>query len=257
MSHMKFSTFISLLLGGLLQGSAVAATTFFTDLSQNFSGGDISYSSPEDDSVNGFAAGAISSAVTTGGERHPSSITLSLNLSAMRSAIQEADFFNILLVDLRISENSTSGSIGLMLTADGLKFAYQGSVWSPGASAYLSLESLANLSYTVEETDYVTLTLVAAVQSDGAKGTKVVDDKGNGVPCNNGRNFAYTDLTTSQNYQTVLVNTDYVTGMGITPGVATPEEIVAATRSLAVPEPATASLSLLGLAALMVRRRRA
>ena len=175
----------------------------------------------------------------------------------MRSAIQEADFFNILLVDLRISENSTSGSIGLMLTADGLKFAYQGSVWSPGASAYLSLESLANLSYTVEETDYVTLTLVAAVQSDGAKGTKVVDDKGNGVPCNNGRNFAYTDLTTSQNYQTVLVNTDYVTGMGITPGVATPEEIVAATRSLAVPEPATASLSLLGLTALMARRRRA
>lgn len=257
MSHMKFSTFISLLLGGLLQGSAVAATTFFTDLSQNFSGEDISYSSPEDDSVNGFAAGAISSAVTIGGERHPSSITLSLNLSAMRSAIQEADFFNILLVDLRISENSTSGSIGLMLTADGLKFAYQGSVWSPGASTYLSLESLANLSYTVEETDYVTLTLVAAVQSDGAKGTKVVDDKGNGVPCNNGRNFAYTDLTTSQNYQTVLVNTDYVTGMGITPGVATPEEIVAATRSLAVPEPATASLSLLGLAALMVRRRRA
>lgn len=257
MSHMKFSTFISLLLGGLLQGSTVAATTFFTDLSQNFSGGDISYSSPEDDSVNGFAAGAISSAVTTGGERHPSSITLSLNLSAMRSAIQEADFFNILLVDLRISENSTSGSIGLMLTADGLKFAYQGSVWSPGDSTYLSLESLANLSYTVEETDYVTLTLVAAVQSDGAKGTKVVDDKGNGVPCNNGRNFAYTDLTTSQNYQTVLVNTDYVTGMGITPGVATPEEIVAATRSLAVPEPATASLSLLGLAALMVRRRRA
>ncbi len=257
MSHMKFSTFISLLLGGLLQGSAVAATTFFTDLSQNFSGGDISYSSPEDDSVNGFAAGAISSAVTTGGERHPSSITLSLNLSAMRSAIQKADFFNILLVDLRISENSTSGSIGLMLTVDGLKFAYEGSVWSPGASAYLSLESLASLSYTVEETDYVTLTLVAAVQSDGAKGTKVVDDKGNGVPCNNGRNFAYTDLTTSQNYQTVLVNTDYVTGMGITPGVATPEEIVAATRSLAVPEPATASLSLLGLAALMVRRRRA
>lgn len=254
---MKFSTFISLLLGGLLQGSAVAATTFFTDLSQNFSGGDISYSSPEDDSVNGFAAGAISSAVTTGGERHPSSITLSLNLSAMRSVIQEADFFNILLVDLRISENSTSGSIGLMLTADGLKFAYQGSVWSPGDSTYLSLESLANLSYTVEETDYVTLTLVAAVQSDGAKGTKVVDDKGNGVLCNNGRNFAYTDLTTSQNYQTVLVNTDYVTGMGITPGVATPEEIVAATRSLAVPEPATASLSLLGLAALMVRRRRA
>ena len=76
-------------------------------------------------------------------------------------------------------------------------------MWSPGASAYLYLESLANLSYTVEETDYVTLTLVAAVQSDGAKvrrrakGTKVVDDKGNGVPCNNGRNFAYTDLTTS------------------------------------------------------------
>ena len=251
---MKFSTFISLLLGGLLQGSAVAATTFFTDLSQNFSGEDISYSSPEDDSVNGFAAGAISSAVTTGGERHPSSITLSLNLSAMRDAVQEADFSNTLLVDLRTSESETSGSIGLMLTTDGLKFSWQGSAWSP---QYVTLDSLQNLSYTVEETDYVTLTLVAAVQSDGAKGTKVVDDKGNGVPCNNGRNFAYTDLTTSQNYQTVLVNTDYVTGMGITPGVATPEEIVAATRSLAVPEPATASLSLLGLAALMVRRRRA
>ncbi|MFQ9729586.1 MAG: PEP-CTERM sorting domain-containing protein [Akkermansia muciniphila] len=54
----------------------------------------------------------------------------------------------------------------------------------------------------------------------------------------------------------MLVNTDNVTGMGITPGVAPPEEIVAATRSLAVPEPATASLSLLGLVALMARRRR-
>lgn len=118
-----FNFYLSLI-GGASSRQCCCRYYIFTDLSQNFSGGDISYSSPEDDSVNGFAAGAISSAVTTGGERHPSSITLSLNLSAMRSAIQEADFFNILLVDLRISENSTSGSIGLMLTADGLKFAY-------------------------------------------------------------------------------------------------------------------------------------
>ncbi|WP_187296664.1 PEP-CTERM sorting domain-containing protein [Akkermansia muciniphila] len=253
---MKFSTFISLLAGGLLQGSAVAATTIFTDLSQSSSVGDISYTSPEEGTVNGFATGAISSEVSAGGERHPSSVTLSLNLSAMRDAVQEADFSNTLLVDLRTSESSTDGSIGLMLTTDGLKFSWQGNAWSPQYVAYVALDSLQNLSYTVEGSDYVTLTLVAAAQAEGTKGTKLLDAEGEGVVCNNGVSFTYGGLTSTQNYQTVLVNTKYITGMGITPGVATPEEIVAATRSLAVPEPATASLSLLGLVALMARRRR-
>lgn len=251
MPHMKFSTFISLLAGGLLQGSAVAATTIFTDLSQSSSVGDISYTSPEEDTVNGFATGVISSLVsTTDTDRYPSSVTLSLNLSAMRDAVQEAGFSNTLLVDLRTSESEIFGSIGLMLTTDGLKFSWQGSAWSP---QYVTLDSLQNLSYTVEGSDYVTLTLVAAAQ---AKGTKLLDAEGEGVVCNNGLSFTYGGLTSSKNYQTVLVNTKYITGMGITPGVATPEEIVAATKSLAVPEPATASLSLLGLVALMARRRR-
>lgn len=254
MPHMKFSTFISLLAGGFLQGSAVAATTIFTDLSQSSSVGDISYTSPEEDTVNGFATGVISSLVsTTDGDRYPSSVTLSLNLSAMRDAVQEAGFSNTLLVDLRTSESETSGSIGLMLTTDGLKFSWQGSAWSP---QYVTLDSLQNLSYTVEGSDYVTLTLVAAAQAEGTKGTKLLDAEGEGVVCNNGVSFTYGGLTSTNNYQTVLVNTKYITGMGITPGVATPEEIVAATKSLAVPEPATASLSLLGLVALMARRRR-
>ena len=253
MPHMKFSTFISLLAGGLLQGSAVAATTIFTDLSQSSSGGDISYTSPEEGSVNGFATGTISSAVSASGDRHPSSVTLSLNLSAMRDAVQEPGFSNTLLVDLRTSESETSGSIGLMLTTDGLKFSWEGNAWSP---QYVTLDSLQNLSYTVEGSDYVTLTLVAAAWAEGTKGTKLLDAEGEGVVCSNGVSFTYGGLTSTQNYQAVFVNTKYITGMGITPGVATPEEIVAATKSLAVPEPATASLSLLGLVALMARRRR-
>lgn len=256
---MKATAFL-LLLTGMAVFSANASTTIITDLSQDYTS-DIAYAAPTEGSSLGYATGDVSLSMSIGSTtRYPSSITINLNLTEMQAAIAADDFETTLLLDLRTSQNDTSKSIGLVLTSTGLNASWKGSAWVSSASLPVTMDTLSGLSYSVDGTSYVTLTLLAVVQStSGAVGTTILDANGNGVKASNGNTFSLSGLTTDSKYKAVAVNTDYVTGLAITPGVATTEEVIAASSAVSlasVPEPTTATLSLLGLAGLMLRRRR-
>lgn len=256
---MKTTAFL-LLLTGMAVCSASASTTIFTNLLTDSTSGDISYIAPTRPYYLGYVIGDVSSSMSFGTTtRYPSSITLNLNFTEMQAAIAADGFETTLLLNLQTSQNDTSSSIGLVLTSTGLNASWQGAAWSTSASLPVTMDTLRGLSYSVDGTSYVTLTLIAVAQSASAQGTTILDADGNGVKASNGKTFAFSGLTSSSDYKAVAVNTNYVTGLAITPGVATTEEVIAASSAVSlasVPEPTTATLSLLGLAGLMLRRRK-
>lgn len=242
---MKKTLITLLALGGLAMGDTT--TTIFTDLSQDATLGGIVFtaaSNTEFATITGDIYGTHNNdAAMTG--------AITLNLTAALAASTDV---NLIRVD------GSSGDPGLRLDTTNDRIVGQ---WEDGAygSKYINLSDLKDSAYTVGDNQYVTLTFsFSTTWNDGGHGTQVYTNDGSNV-------YDLGELASSSNTQFngIMINTDYIKSVAINPALlasaAGKDSTVAAAVGVAlqtatVPEPTTATLSLLALAALAARRRR-
>lgn len=238
-----------------MAGVASAATTF-TDLSQTSTVGTVTYTQPEAGSTIGTFTGA-GIAAPGGGDIPEAGVSLTLNLTAINS------YFTSNTKDVNLLVFDINTNVGLNLTTTGIRGAWNDSTWNDDRNFTISYTTLANLDSTwigKDGNQYTTITVSHANITGDHGGLMVYSDSAklggfNGLGSSNNKNL--TDIE---------VNTAYVISTSINAGWSDPgtcyklnESLTAATQEITgvlVPEPTTATLSLLALAGLAARRRR-
>ena len=240
-----------------LAGVATATTTTFTDLTQDKTitlsdGGSITWSATDS-----TFTGSIYSTVS--GQQARASVSFTLNLTKAATVgstktelvtITKNDYINTMglwLVDGKISGRWNNDTYDIVSGAN-----------NPGtASGQVSVTSIIDNNENVFTSDgdkFIALTLVLDRTSDAYNpnnvGMVLYDADGSVVW--NCCSLGTADFST---YDAIKLNTDYVgNAASITNAVLSSAE--AATQAALIPEPATATLSLLALAGLAARRRR-
>ena len=237
-------TFITLL---ALAGVASAATTQVWDLSQSVTSGDFLYNAEtglftDNSEVEGTVLND-----KNGANQIQTNICITLNLTKAQTVT----------ADTKLLDMDMSGDIGLALTTTGLACTWQGGTSSSRGS--VSFDTLlADSGVMVDETGnkFITLTFVESYGSGvqvWSNTTKLINDGG---------------LKSSSNtsLSSVYINSDYIAALQFAPGwqgddivntnVAFNEAVASNLNLQFIPEPATATLSLLALAGLAARRRR-
>ncbi len=187
----------------------------------------------------------------TSGDKAAITVAFTLNLTQALLTETQVDLIGI---------SGNSGDVGLTLLGDGKA---QGK-WNGGTdgSSRMTLSDLSSYAYTVGEELFVTLTLTASKPSgNGGRGVQVYVNDGTCV-------FNHSSLATNNNtsFDAITVNTSLISSIAIDPshpefvtaGASSPEAaaIGRALQAAVIPEPTTATLSLLALAGLAARRRR-
>lgn len=232
-------TFITLL---ALAGAASAATTQVWDLSQSVTSGDFLYNAStglftDNSEVEGTVLNGAD-----GGGRIQTNITFTLNLTAAQTVTGDT---NLLQMDM-------GGDIGLALTTTGLAGTWQGGTGSSRVSvAFETLLADSGVFADIEGNKYITLTFVETYGSGvqvWSNTTKLIDDAG---------------LKSSSNtsLSSIYVNSGYVEALQFETewkgeDIVNTNVAFNAEAMQVIPEPATATLSLLALAGLAARRRR-
>ena len=220
---------------------ASAASVTITGLSSDYSGTDITYTS----STGYITGSSLFSTVASGSDNYyTASTTLILSVSALNSLTEDTA-----LLIYETAEGTTTAAIGLSVdvSAGALTFYWAGTTVWTGAT---------NISVTYADLDddsdgYITVTFVG---NDPTDGTVLYNGEGDSLGSSSAlkaRNVEYT---------TVYVNTDVVTAISVTDGIATSDEVAEAGSDLndaVVPEPsAFGLLAGIGALALVAARRR-
>ena len=237
-----------------LAGVASAGTEF-TDLSTNKTLSGITYTIPTTGSYLGAFTGTI--AASGGGGVAHTGVAITLNLNSINKYFESDTATAVTLINF----DNNHIDLGLALTKEGITATHAGTVWDDSRNFTISYAALNEASWVgADANTYVTITVCHSYAS-GANGGIMVysDSKKLG-----GQNaLGYTNNSTMNAIQ---INTDYVISSSITPGWTDSAPAIALASNLAtstkavitsnVPEPATATLSLLVLCGLCARRRR-
>ena len=232
-------TFITLL---ALAGVASAATTQVWDLSQSVTSGDFLYDAStglftDNTDVEGTVLNGVD-----GSSKIQTNISFTLNLTAAQTV---TGYTQLLKMDM-------SGDIGLALTTTGLASTWGDSTSdSRGSVTFSTLLADSGVFADIEGNKYITLTFVETYGSGvqvWSNTTKLVDDAG---------------LKSSSNTSlaSIYVNSGYVEALQFETewkgdNIVNTNVAFNAEAMQVIPEPATATLSLLALAGLAARRRR-
>jgi len=233
--------------------SLMAATTTFTELDVSSTQGGITYTTP----ASGSSMGTFTGAITELNEfsKPQTALSFTLNITKAMTVSQDTQLINF--------STNNSADVGLYLTSTGITMSWQGKIWGDAAKnstySYSDLGSLASVFVGENGDKYITLTLSKANTGGNEGGlmlysqdstTKILGDSGLG----SGSTTAVSNIT---------LNTDYIELAAITPGWAPSSTASSLAKTLDVtarkeliPEPTTATLSLLALAGLVARRRR-
>ena len=230
-------TFITLL---ALAGAASAATTQVWDLSQSVTSGDFLYDAStglftDNTDVEGTVLNGVD-----GSSKIQTNISFTLNLTKAMEVTSDTLLLNM----------DMGGDIGLALTTSGLSGAWQGSSWGDAIS-YDTLLADSDVFADIEGNKYITLTFVETYGS------------GVQVWSNTTKHIDYSGLKSSSNtsLESIYVNSGYVEALQFETewkgdNIVNTNVAFNAEAMQVIPEPATATLSLLALAGLAARRRR-
>ncbi len=255
---MKLKLFTAALFLGLT-AAASAATTTFTDLTSSTTSGNVTLT--VEDTTATITASDTSLYTSTGGQAQ-SSVSFTLNLTAILNAL---------------NSNSLSGNTGLLTMDYGSSSRYTGLYLNSsgqlqtrwGTSVYTSGNTYTLFTYDDESSSYTiasglntttlddgTVVLALTYTQDksnnyGGTGAKVYDSTGTAL-------ITDTELASNSNttLSSITLNAAYVTSVSVDSSLLSASDAGAAAAAL-VPEPATATLGLLALGALALRRRRA
>lgn len=180
-----------------------------------------------------------------GSNQVQTNISFTLNLTAIQNLTEQVSLINM----------DMANDVGLALTSTGLTTTWNGSADSRQSVTYTNLSSDAGVFTADDGNTYITLTMVQTYGS------------GVQVYSNNAKWINDTGLKGNTNTQLVdvTINSDYMASIQFSPGWLTGGDSAWEAKNLAfdtaarpkiVPEPATATLSLLALAGLCARRRR-
>ena len=234
-----------------LAGCAMGATTDILDLSKDTTVGNLTY-----DVESGNITTALNSdlyQVNDGGTQ--TILTFKFNLTKAQTLTENTSIFTL---DF---SGTNAKDVGLVATSTGLYSASNGTV-STNGKTWAELGDLSSCLTTGSDNDqYIVLTM-AHIPSNAAnpKGVVVYDTTGDIFSDSDARNagggFTIDSIyVNNQLIAAVEVNSLWP-GDGKGPAGRTEAFIQTSEKSLTVPEPTTATLSLLALAGLAARRRR-
>ncbi|MBR5196263.1 MAG: hypothetical protein IKW48_09030 [Akkermansia sp.] len=231
-------TFITLL---ALAGAASAATTQVWDLSQSVTSGDFLYNAEtglftDNTNVEGTVLNGVD-----GSSKIQTNISFTLNLTAAQTVTG----------DTKLLKMDMSGDIGLALTSTGLAGTWGDSTSGRGSVTFETLLADSGVFADIEGNKYITLTFVEAYGSGvqvWSNTTKLINDSA----LKSSGNTSLTSIYVNSGYVEALqFETEWKGDDIVNTNVAFNAEAMQV-----IPEPATATLSLLALASLAARRRR-
>lgn len=261
-----------------LAGVAGAATTTVTDLTvdQDFTDNSVTYTAPTDNNSTGSFGGSGIWA-SGGGNRAHSALTFVLNLSKIYYDYKtNGDAITLVKVDtgtdvglLWSNYNGQEGITGYWGGNANNAIPYQ---WDNGGGALVTAATLGKDSWSVANntTDvFITLTMTVA-NTDGAQGGEQLYAAGSDTSYfSNSKGLGSSNNTS---ITAIEFNTDYIVAASVTSGWVPGTTATSLGTSLQdtflqanggkvdavklIPEPATATLSLLALCGLAARRRR-
>ncbi len=256
---MKLKLFTATLFLGLT-AAASAATTTFTDLTSSTTSGNVTLT------VNGTTAtitASDTSLYTSTDNQAQSSVSFTLNLTAILDALNSGSISGDEDTELLTMNYGNANYTGLYLNSSGqLQTRWGSSVYDQGNTYTLFTYDDTTSSYTIASglntttLDDGTVVLALTYTQDmatrsGGTGAKVYDSTGTAL---------ITDSTLASSSNTTLssitLNAAYITSASVDSSLLSASDAGAAAAAL-VPEPATATLGLLALGALALRRRRA
>lgn len=244
-----------------LCGVAAAATTTVTDLTTSTTSGDVTYTAPTTAGGEGSFSGAGIWA-SGGGSRAHGALTFTLNLTELGKLTTQT---NLVTVD-------SGADIGLIWGQYngnwGIAGNWQGGLWAQEGKSFVSLSTLLNDAWSVadNETDgFITLTMTVA-NTEGDQGGMQLYKAGSNTSyyTTNGLGASSNTSIDAFKFDTSLIENAAVTSGWVngdtakTLGTNLENSFTNAHggKIALVPEPTTATLSLLALAGLAARRRR-
>ncbi len=253
-TNMKKTLITLLVLGGLASAESALTTTVFKDLNTSTTLNNITWNATAG-TITAANGGILCS--TASSKQARATISFTLNLTAAAAVTGKTDFITV----------DSSTDYGLWLTADGISGRWDTGEYNTRGdkntvaeySGVVSIDSILssnNNVYTVDENKFIALTLVLDRAADNNAGNG--DNVGATLYDASGSRVWYCEALGSgsnTSYDGYTLNTNFITSASITPDIVTSEKAGKLAAAL-VPEPATATLSLLALVSLFARRRR-
>ena len=227
-----------------LCGCAMATTTDFLDLSETCTIGNLTY----DASTSTITTTNNSDLFGINNAGLQTILTLKINLTEAKKVTEAT---NIITLDF-----AADTTIGLVATSSGFSTALNGSTSGRSSVTWDTLESTTNCLTTGSDGDTYIVLSYAHIPA-GSFGSTLYNDTATPFFKDTGARRA----DKSDTLDGIVVNSDLLAAVEVTSTWIDPNSLVTpfittSANSLTIPEPTTATLSLLALAGLAARRRR-